>query len=96
MHAVVRTYSGSGAKELFDRLEERKEDVEDVLEGVTGFRSYTLMRTADGGITLTVCDDKAGTDESIQVARDWIASNAADISSSPPVISEGPVIIQLS
>ena len=28
MHAVIRNYSGSGATELFDLLEERKEEVE--------------------------------------------------------------------
>ena len=28
MHAVVRNYSGAGAKQLFDVLEERKVDVE--------------------------------------------------------------------
>ena len=28
MHAVVRTYSGAGAKQLFDLLEQRKADVE--------------------------------------------------------------------
>jgi len=96
MHAVIRTYSGSGAKALFDRLEERKDDVETVVGGVAGFRSYTLLRTADGGATVTVCDDKAGTDESTRVARDWIVANAADISVNPPVVSEGAVVIQLS
>ncbi|SEE71240.1 hypothetical protein SAMN05444161_6819 [Rhizobiales bacterium GAS191] len=30
MHAVVRTYSGKGAKELFDLLEKRKADVENL------------------------------------------------------------------
>jgi hypothetical protein len=35
-----------------------------------GFVSYSLIRTADGGASVTVCEDKAGTDESLQVARD--------------------------
>ena len=30
MYAVVRTYSGAGAKELFNLLEQRKADVEAV------------------------------------------------------------------
>ncbi len=94
MHAVVRSYSGRGAKELIDLLEQRKAEVEDIIRTVSGFRSYTLIRTDGGGVTVTVCQDKAGTDESVQVARDWIQQNAADLSADPPAISEGPVIIQ--
>ena len=96
MHAVVRNYSGSGATELFGLLEERKEEVESLIRGVSGFVAYTLIRTDDGGVTVTVCRDKAGTDESLQVARDWIQQNASDLGTSPPVVSEGSVVLQLS
>lgn len=96
MHAVVRTYSGSGAKELMDLLEERKEEVESVIRAVAGFVAYSCIRTDDGGITVTVCQDKAGTDESVQVARDWVRENASDLNSSPPAVSEGSVIVQAS
>ena len=44
MHAVVRTYSGVGAKQLFDVLEQRKADVEATLQKVSGLVSYTLTR----------------------------------------------------
>jgi len=96
MHAVVRSYSGSGAKELFDLLEERKSEVEDVIRDVKGFVGYTLVRTGDGGISVTVCKDKAGTEESLQVARNWIQENASGLGTSPPDVAEGSVILQLS
>ena len=96
MHAVVRTYSGQGAKELFELLEQRKAEVEDLIRSVSGFQAYTLMRTDDGGGTGTVCEDKAGTDQSLQLARDWIQQNASDLGTNPPVVSEGSVILQLS
>lgn len=96
MHAVVRAYAGPGAAELFARLEERSAEVEELLRGVTGLRSYTLVRTADGGVTVTVCDDKSGTDESVQLARDWIQANAADIGASPPVVTEGRVALHVT
>ncbi len=96
MHAVVRSYSGSGAKELFGMLEERIGEVENLIRSVTGFVGYTLIRTDDGGVTVTVCQDKAGTDESLQVARDWIQQNAADIGASPPAVSEGSVVLHLT
>jgi restriction endonuclease Mrr len=94
MYAVVRTYSGKGAKELFDVLEQRKADVETVMRPVKGFVSYTLARSGDGGFSVTVCQDKAGTDESVQAAREWVAKNAGNTGVGAPKVSEGPVIIQ--
>jgi hypothetical protein len=94
MYAVVRTYSGKGAKELFDVLEKRKAEVENVIRPVKGFVSYTLARSGDGGFSVTVCQDKAGTDESIQLAREWVAKNAGSTGVGAPKVSEGPVIIQ--
>jgi hypothetical protein len=70
MHAVVRTYSGSGAKKLLDLLEERKQEIEALIRPVKGFVSYVLIRGTDGGASMTVCQDKAGTDESVRVAGD--------------------------
>lgn len=96
MHAVIRTYSGSGANELFDLLETRKSDVEELMRSIEGFVAYDLVRTAGGGTSFTVCQDKAGTDESVRRARQWIATNASDIRASDPTVSEGKVIVHLS
>lgn len=96
MHAVVRSYSGSGATALFDLLESRKDEVESIIRSVSGLVSYDLIRTDDGGVTVTVCQDKAGADESIQAARDWIQNNASDLGVNPPSIFEGSVSLHLS
>ena len=96
MHAVVRTYSGKGAKELLDVLEKNKGEVERLIRAVKGFVSFSLVRTSEGGFSVSVFNDKAGTDESIRVARDWVAKNAANTGVSPPNISEGTVILQVS
>jgi hypothetical protein len=95
MHAVVRNYSGAGAKQLIDLLEQRKADVEAVIRKVPGLMSYTLLRSGDGGVSVTVCKDKAGADESLKVARDWIQKNASNTRASPPAVMEGSVIIQI-
>jgi hypothetical protein len=95
MHAVVRHYSGAGAKQLFDVLEERKADVEAIIRKVPGLMSYTLLRSGDGGVSVTVCKDKAGAEESVKVARDWIQKNASNIGASPPAVTEGSVILQI-
>jgi hypothetical protein len=103
MHAVVRSYSGAGAKELMDILEERKAEFESIVRAVTGFVAYSLIRTRDGGLSITVCEDETGTDQSIEFARDWVRKNAADLGSSPlvanlslAVVTEGSVIIHAS
>ena len=48
MHAAVRSYSGPGAKELFDRIAKNKKEVKKLISGVSGFVSYSLIRTDDG------------------------------------------------
>lgn len=95
MHAVVRTYSGKGAKELFDLLEKRKADVESLMRTVTGFSNYSLIRTADGGVSVTVCKDKAGTDESLRKAKDWIKEHASNTGVGAPAVLEGAVLLQV-
>lgn len=95
MDVVVRTYSGKGAKELFDVLEKRKADVESIMRSVKGFMSYTLARSGDGGYSVTVCQDKAGIDESVQKAKEWVAKNAGSTGVGAPKVSDGEVIIHL-
>ena len=96
MYAIVRNYSGTGAKQLFDVLDRQKAEVEATLRKVPGLVSYTLVRSGDGGMSITVCKDKAGADESVRVAREWIKKNAANVPAYPPAIMEGPVIVQIT
>ena len=96
MHAVLRNYSGKGTKALFDVIEKNKAEVEKVIRPIKGFVSYSLVRTSKGGFSVTVCKDKAGTDESIRAARDWITKNARDTGAAKPTISEGSVILHVN
>src|ERR1700722_320626 len=96
MYTIVRSYFGEGAKELFDLLEKNKADVEKTMSSVKGLLSYTLVRSEDGGFSVTVCHDKAGTDESLEKARDWIAKNAAGIGVAAPKVSEGSTVVDLN
>ena len=95
MDVVVRTYTGNGSKELFSLLEQRKAEVEKLMRSVKGFESYTLARSSngEGGVSMTVCQDKAGTEESVRVAKEWIAKNAGNIGVDAPKVSQGSIII---
>jgi hypothetical protein len=95
MHAVARSYSGQGAKELIDVLEKNKSDIEKLIKSIRGFVSYSLVRTADGGFSVSVFQDKAGVEESVRVAREWVAKNAGTTGAAAPTIAEGTVILQL-
>ena len=93
MYVVVRSYSGQGASELFDLLPQREEDVKALISGVPGFASYAAFRSGDGGVTVTICEDKAGTDESSRRAAEWVKDNIT-VTVDPPTITEGSTILQ--
>lgn len=95
MEVVVRTYSGKGSKALFSLLEKNKAELEMLMRSVKGFESYTLARSneSDGGLSMTVCHDKAGTEESGRVAKEWLAKNASGISMDAPKVSLGTIVI---
>jgi hypothetical protein len=95
MHAIIRTYSGNGAKELIDVIEKKKAEVERLIRSVKGFVSYSVIRTAGGGFSVSIYLDKAGTEESSRIAREWIENNARNTGVAAPSISEGEVIVHL-
>jgi hypothetical protein len=95
MHVVIRSYSGQGASELFDALAERADEVRDIISTVPGFISYEAFRSDGGGQTVTVCEDKAGTDESSRRAGDWVKGNI-DVAVDPPKITEGSTILHVA
>ncbi|GAC1605743.1 MAG: hypothetical protein NVS3B21_35370 [Acidimicrobiales bacterium] len=92
MYVVVRTYSGQGASEVFDLLEKQEDEAKSLMRGVPGFVSYAAVRSDGGGFTVTVCDDKAGTDESTSRAAAWVKENAS-APISPPVVTEGSTVL---
>lgn len=93
MYVVVRSYSGQGASELFDLLGQREEDVKALISGVPGFVRYAAFRSGDGGMTVTICEDKAGTDESSRRAAEWVQQNVST-PGDPPVITEGSTVLE--
>ena len=93
MYVVVRSYSGQGASELFDLLGQREEDVKSLISGVPGFVNYAAFRSGDGGMTVTVCEDKTGTDESSRRAAEWVKENVST-AGDPPEITEGSTVLQ--
>ena len=92
MYTVVRRYTGAGP--LARAMAERHQEVEAVLRGVPGFRSYNALRARDGTVaTITVCDDQAGTTESTRRAAAWVREHLAGVSINPAEITEGETFL---
>jgi hypothetical protein len=60
---------------------------------VPGFQAYYFVATADGGTSITVCDDQAGAEASNRAAAAWIKENLPDLQVAPPAITTGEVIV---
>jgi hypothetical protein len=94
MFASIRKYNGAPA--LVDELIKRQDDIKSVLKPIRGFQAYYLLKTNDGGISMTVCDDKAGADESNRVAAQWLKDKLPTFATRPPEITTGEVRIHLT
>jgi hypothetical protein len=93
MYVTVRSYSGHGASELFDVLGQSGEEVKSLIGSVPGFVSYVAFRSGDGGTTVTICEDKDGTDESSRRASKWVRENVSTTGSPPVAITEGTTVL---
>jgi hypothetical protein len=80
---------------VVEALQARRADVERILRDVPGFRSYYLLRTGDGMAAVTVCDDRAGTERSSQVAAAFLREQIPGVTVSPPTVLDGEVAIAL-
>ncbi len=91
MHAVVRTYTGSSG--AVAQLKPRAKEIEATIRRAPGFVAYYLLETPEGLTTLTVCQDRAGCDESSRLAAQWIRDNAPDVIKKAPQITQGELAI---
>lgn len=91
MYVTVRRYTNAAA--LGDAMAANRKDVEDVIAGVSGFVSYYSSRDGDTLTSITVCNDKAGCDESTRLAGEWVREHVKSLPSAPEV-SGGEVFIK--
>lgn len=92
MYANIRRYSGAtSTKDLISRAQ--KEFVP-MIKKVDGFKSYHLVDAGNGIVaTISMFESKAGADESVRLAAEWIKS--AGLSAqlpNPPEITVGEAV----
>jgi hypothetical protein len=94
MYVVIRRYRA--APELMDLLESSQAEIERLVRDVRGFIDYYLVRTADGGVSVTVCEDRRGAEESNLLAADWITEHGLSVHGNAPEIIEGETSVHLT
>ncbi len=91
MHTVVRTYSGKGATETIDLVISSKKDIKKLTRSVKGFIEYSVVRTEDGGFTITVSKNTKASDAITAIAKEWVLEHAAHLKAKPPEVMGGKV-----
>jgi hypothetical protein len=90
-HVVIRHDTGS-AKLLDLRFGDRKE-IEELIAGLDRFVAYDLIRTADGGASVSVFENETGTTESTRVAAAFAREHHPGVAVRPPEVIEGPAVM---
>ena len=91
MFASIRKYNG--APTLADELVKRQDEIKAVLQPISGFHTYYLLKTSDGVVSMTVCEDKFGAEESNRVAAAWLKDKLPTFATRTPEISTGEIRI---
>jgi hypothetical protein len=91
MFAVIRHYhfDPKDSAEIDRRI---REEFVPIIKKAKGFVRYYWLDTGNGeGASLSVFSDKAGADESVRLAADWVKENLSKLLTEKPEIIEGPV-----
>ncbi len=93
MQVVIRHHKGSA--KLIDLLVGGRKQIEELLTGIDGSVADYLIRTADGGASVRVYENEAGTTESTTVATAFVGEHHPGVAVGPPDVIEGSVVIDL-
>ena len=91
MFAVVRHYRFKPEdSERIDKLV--KEGFVPLIRKANGFIRYYWLDTGEGeGASFSVFRDRAGAEESVRLAADFVKNNLSDLTIPKPEVIEGPV-----
>ena len=94
MFASIRKYNSVPA--LSDELVKKQDEIKSALTPVAGFNAYYLIKTGDGAVSMTVCDSRAGAEESNRVEATWLKEKLPTFATRPPEITTGELRIHLN
>jgi hypothetical protein len=92
MFAVIRHYH-------FDKKDSAaidkavREDFVPLVKKARGFRRYYWLDTGNGeGASFGIFDDKAGADESVRIAADYVRDHLSKLLRQKPEVVEGQIV----
>jgi hypothetical protein len=91
MYAVIRRYSG--VAKLIHELEKKQGEVKKLISEAPGFIAYYAIRDGEALATITVCNDRAGADESSRMTATWVRDNMVGVRVTAPEAYGGEVFI---
>ncbi len=94
MFASIRKYNA--APLLVDELVKKHDDLKSVLEPISGFHAYYLLKTSDGAVSMTICENRTGAEDSNRVEATWLKDKLPTFATRAPEITTGEVRIQLN
>lgn len=90
MHATIRLYLGMAGQS--GRFAAHRVELEKLMESVPGLLSFHLIEITEGVATVTVCRDRAGSDEAARRLLRWTDDRVPDLAHREPLVVVGDVI----
>jgi hypothetical protein len=94
MFASIRKYNS--APTLADEFGKKQDEIKNVLAPIAGFHAYYLIKTGDGAVSMTVCENRSGAEESNRVEATWLKDKLPTFATRPPEIWTGELRIEMS
>ena len=94
MFASILKYNE--APTFVDELVKRQDEIKSILRPIRGFHAHFLIKTDNGVTAVTVCDDRAGVDESNRVSAGWLKDKLPTFATKAPEVTTGEVRLYLN
>jgi len=92
MFAAISTYGVTDVDEFSELV---KDGFLPIVESVPGFVACYVVAAGDGmASSITICEEKAGVDESTSRAAEWVEEHALDFIESGPAVVTGAVLAE--
>lgn len=94
MYAVIRRYTS--AAPLIEAMDRASQEIERLMTAVPGFVAYHAIRTGDTVVTVSVCRDRAGTEETTRRAAEWVRDHLPAGAVGAPEVTAGESFVDFA